>query len=237
MEIYEYFKRLIRGEFPQNIFLKWLEINDKKWWDAFPDCPFKPDDVLGNFVSLAVLKTVSVCFLLFAGFGYFLTHPISDQSIIGKMIEGFREDSSPLIFLFGAIVIGCAPLIVSAQLASHFKKNLNQFQLDFAELQILLGTFNFVSELSALADRVMVRLAQDILTVEAGSRSKSTDEVLTEIRTRMRKVEQITTKFGFTTKPWEEYFQEASGQPKQSTAEIQESLRQYVKGIQDKIRS
>lgn len=220
MGICGYFKLLILGEFPQKLFLYWLDVNynalSHKWFLCVirEENPSRAGNAVEDSLALAVLSTTLVCFGLFSGFGYFFVDLIDDQAVIQKMVEQLRPGTLSLVAFLFLTVIYFGALTLYAWRVFGFKKKLNRFQSDFTELQMLLGTFNLISELHVLANQVMVRLAQDVLTVEANSRSKSTDEALAEIRTRMRKVEIAVSKFGFTTRPWEEYFQEASGKPK-----------------------
>lgn len=198
MGIVEYFSLLVHGSFPQEAFLKWIEINDPpneegpgepytKWFD--------PKDVLMKAVFCFFLPLFPALLLICA------TLLLKRPGALGFWF---------LWMTFGAGIFFFLVSYISAVV--RFKKNLNQFLKDYDHLKELLGRFpESIQEIEPDINKKMVSIARSILEIEQGSRSKLTEAMLADEHTKMRSAEHCVGKFGFATSPWEKYFDEARG--------------------------
>lgn len=204
MGIFEYFSLLVQAQFPQELFRVWIKINDPPETSADGEplaFSFNPENVLTHTIFMAVFGP-PLLFLVIWGVIHISVRPGGVHGVMRAL-----ESPLTLLFLFGGVVV----FLFNLRAVIRFKKNLNQFLSDFDELKELFGAGikPTADEMPSVIDQRMVSFAGYILELESGMRSRSTEDMLGVTRFQMQRVMRIVRKFGFTTKPWEEYFEQA----------------------------
>lgn len=210
MGIVEYFSLLVHAKFPQEFFLAWINVKDSsssssgqhpvlKWFDPRD----LRTEVLGfTFLMTVVIFWMSVMFVYFKGPG-----DASDGVTIRLVYMA--------LWIFS--VISLSFFTCCFCVAMRFRRNLNQFLADFDELKSLLGAdLKPTDEIPTLIDQKMVSTAKSVLQMEAAFRSHLVESMLNDERVRMRKADRLVARFGFTTKVWEGYFEQAREELKES---------------------